>query len=126
MYACFSCSLLCLLYFILLFDFFFFKQKTAYEMRISDWSSDVCSSDLRRPLNSNGLGLTSNDTSHSLSNQLFRTTCTSCRQCIPRYSRNWQRPDWTCCSDRSSTHPRPGTRLNFAAVVSRTALPIPR
>src|SRR3546814_3800601 len=33
-------SFLCLLY------FFFFKQKTAYEMRISDWSSDVCSSDL--------------------------------------------------------------------------------
>src|SRR3546814_18881036 len=31
--------------------FFFFKQKTAYEMRISDWSSDVCSSDLRhRPI----------------------------------------------------------------------------
>src|SRR3546814_7876218 len=29
-----------------LFLFFFFKQKTAYEMRISDWSSDVCSSDL--------------------------------------------------------------------------------
>src|SRR3546814_3870830 len=27
-------------------SFFFFKQKTAYEMRISDWSSDVCSSDL--------------------------------------------------------------------------------
>src|SRR3546814_10015140 len=33
------CSLLC-------FFCFFFKQKTAYEMRISDWSSDVCSSDL--------------------------------------------------------------------------------
>src|SRR3546814_13192335 len=35
--------------------FFFFKQKTAYELRISDWSSDVCSSDLRgrvtKPLN---------------------------------------------------------------------------
>src|SRR3546814_1419985 len=30
--------------------FFFFKQKTAYEMRISDWSSDVCSSDLIRRL----------------------------------------------------------------------------
>src|SRR3546814_3477313 len=29
--------------------FFFFKQKTAYEMRISDWSSDVCSSDLGLP-----------------------------------------------------------------------------
>src|SRR3546814_7882238 len=31
---------------LLLSVFFFFKQKTAYEMRISDWSSDVCSSDL--------------------------------------------------------------------------------
>src|SRR3546814_952233 len=29
-----------------IFSVFFFKQKTAYEMRISDWSSDVCSSDL--------------------------------------------------------------------------------
>src|SRR3546814_3290444 len=33
-------------FYILFFVFFFFKQKTAYEMRISDWSSDVCSSDL--------------------------------------------------------------------------------
>src|SRR3546814_10332072 len=33
------------------FFFFFFKQKTAYEMRISDWSSDVCSSDLIGGLN---------------------------------------------------------------------------
>src|SRR3546814_1371619 len=32
--------------FLLFFFIFFFKQKTAYEMRISDWSSDVCSSDL--------------------------------------------------------------------------------
>src|SRR3546814_9304364 len=31
---------------VFVFCFFFFKQKTAYEMRISDWSSDVCSSDL--------------------------------------------------------------------------------
>src|SRR3546814_8209602 len=31
---------------MLLFFLFFFKQKTAYELRISDWSSDVCSSDL--------------------------------------------------------------------------------
>src|SRR3546814_10651628 len=30
----------------MLFDVFFFKQKTAYDLRISDWSSDVCSSDL--------------------------------------------------------------------------------
>src|SRR3546814_10662558 len=34
------------LYVTLIFLFFFFKQKTAYDMRISDWSSDVCSSDL--------------------------------------------------------------------------------
>src|SRR3546814_7105552 len=33
-------------YLLILYFFFFFKQKTAYEMRISDWSSDVCSSDL--------------------------------------------------------------------------------
>src|SRR3546814_14192118 len=38
MSSCYSCVL-----------FFFFKQKTAYEMRISDWSSDVCSSDLDLP-----------------------------------------------------------------------------
>src|SRR3546814_3699295 len=34
----------------IIYCFFFFKQKTAYEMRISDWSSDVCSSDLDFPL----------------------------------------------------------------------------
>src|SRR3546814_9947268 len=34
-------------FFFLFWFFFFFKQKTAYEMRISDWSSDVCSSDLK-------------------------------------------------------------------------------
>src|SRR3546814_6529435 len=33
-------------YMVVFCSFFFFKQKTAYEMRISDWSSDVCSSDL--------------------------------------------------------------------------------
>src|SRR3546814_5026575 len=36
MFVCCGCFIVC----------FFFKQKTAYEMRISDWSSDVCSSDL--------------------------------------------------------------------------------
>src|SRR3546814_4568106 len=42
-----SCYLsFCFVYFVSCFFFFFFKQKTAYEMRISDWSSDVCSSDL--------------------------------------------------------------------------------
>src|SRR3546814_1106759 len=40
MFVCYVRVVVCLFY------FFFFKQKTAYEMRISDWSSDVCSSDL--------------------------------------------------------------------------------
>src|SRR3546814_2805862 len=42
-------SMLIILYGVFLF--FFFKQKTAYEMRISDWSSDVCSSDLVASMN---------------------------------------------------------------------------
>src|SRR3546814_2216561 len=41
----------------LCFFFFFVKQKTAYEMRISDWSSDVCSSDLRRAFKSDLVAL---------------------------------------------------------------------
>src|SRR3546814_70066 len=41
-----SCVVLMLYYLLFFVVFFFFKQKTAYEMRISDWSSDVCSSDL--------------------------------------------------------------------------------
>src|SRR3546814_9747816 len=36
--------------------FFFFKQKTAYEVRISDWSSDVCSSDLLTATGGQGVG----------------------------------------------------------------------
>src|SRR3546814_7435155 len=44
----------CVVFYLYLLDksffcFCFFKQKTAYEMRISDWSSDVCSSDLQHP-----------------------------------------------------------------------------
>src|SRR3546814_1892819 len=52
-FTCIVRSLFFLLYLFFLYlitslfiMFFFFKQKTAYEMRISDWSSDVCSSDL--------------------------------------------------------------------------------
>src|SRR3546814_6860792 len=41
-------STVCFLLMFFVLFFFFFKQKTAYEMRISDWSSDVCSSDLRK------------------------------------------------------------------------------
>src|SRR3546814_9481839 len=47
-FYCVLCILFFFIYFLFTFVFFvfFFKQKTAYEMRISDWSSDVCSSDL--------------------------------------------------------------------------------
>src|SRR3546814_5075008 len=48
MFFDFSSSVFILCLYGYLFVFFFFKQKTAYEMRISDWSSDVCSSDLFR------------------------------------------------------------------------------
>src|SRR3546814_6480061 len=78
--------------------FFFFKQKTAYEMRISDWSSDVCSSDLSRycfPLHGSGfllanllatalLTLTGRNTSilsKGIINQVERHCC-----CVPQYS----------------------------------------
>src|SRR3546814_14103921 len=44
--------------FFLFVVFFFFNQKTAYELRISDWSSDVCSSDLlRRCHRADGFGI---------------------------------------------------------------------
>src|SRR3546814_1302965 len=44
LYIFFACFLF--VFYMCCCSFFFFKQKTAYEMRISDWSSDVCSSDL--------------------------------------------------------------------------------
>src|SRR3546814_7031658 len=51
MYGCCCCLCSgCCCCFLRCCPFFFFKQKTAYEMRISDWSSDVCSSDLGDPV----------------------------------------------------------------------------
>src|SRR3546814_1916107 len=46
MYSLLFCPIFSIHYVFFFLFFFFFKQKTAYEMRISDWSSDVCSSDL--------------------------------------------------------------------------------
>src|SRR3546814_7780342 len=56
MFSGVCCCTICLLAF-----FFFFKQKTAYEMRISDWSSDVCSSDLHQPSDSEVTGTDGTD-----------------------------------------------------------------
>src|SRR3546814_2868073 len=51
--------------------FFFFKQKTAYEMRISDWSSDVCSSDLSLSISACERLLTSSDVQAKWTNSLI-------------------------------------------------------
>src|SRR3546814_19443050 len=58
---------------IFVFFFFFFKQKTAYELRISDWSSDVCSSDLddlRNVRNADGRPRQPRDGNSTLVNRL--------------------------------------------------------
>src|SRR3546814_10002286 len=47
-FICLCAGFVCVTLDVFFFFVFFFKQKTAYEMRISDWSSDVCSSDLVR------------------------------------------------------------------------------
>src|SRR3546814_1448024 len=59
---------------------FFFKQKTAYEMRISDWSSDVCSSDLLYPHQTMGEIRNCPNGTAECNNQL----CPSLRQCSLR------------------------------------------
>src|SRR3546814_8721700 len=56
---------------------FFFKQKTAYEMRISDWSSDVCSSDLRFTIGvGEMLGFLGQGTLLLIPKRLFGRECT--------------------------------------------------
>src|SRR3546814_2387731 len=72
---------------------FFFKQKTAYEMRISDWSSDVCSSDLRpadgclglsagRLLGRSGRGLKSRPVFHLLGDEVVHQVAVHFLDCI--------------------------------------------
>src|SRR3546814_10336173 len=53
--------------------FFFFKQKTAYEMRISDWSSDVCSSDLTEKATA-ARGKRAPEKARSRNRQLYKAT----------------------------------------------------
>src|SRR3546814_1669746 len=76
---CYLSSVTSLLYHLfLLFDcvcyFFFFKQKTAYEMRISDWSSDVCSSDL------NGQARQTGKRAHAVPPRQSRATASGSRR----------------------------------------------
>src|SRR3546814_6840796 len=60
-------------------SFFFFKQKTAYEMRISDWSSDVCSSDLYESPSSTPSTCRDRGTSHDVSSAIESTDRTNPR-----------------------------------------------
>src|SRR3546814_4466740 len=83
---------LCIFRFLILsffFSFFFFKQKTAYEMRISDWSSDVCSSDLHKRLFSSASSLTS-EPPDFLRNERH---CRLWRAAPPRRGRSSSHPD---------------------------------
>src|SRR3546814_8231008 len=54
-----------------MYFFFFFKQKTAYEMRISDWSSDVCSSDLVPPIAISSTPTNAGNSPASVSQRIF-------------------------------------------------------
>src|SRR3546814_5726065 len=58
-------------------NFFFFKQKTAYDMRISDWSSDVCSSDLEATL-----AVLSVETASFALGQLNHFRCNNAQTCF--------------------------------------------
>src|SRR3546814_8528702 len=78
------CRLIIDLYVVL---FFFFKQKTAYEMRISDWSSDVCSSDLVAPTSSpsahaSGLRVRGATDLPDATAKLIRQLRRRCDQCV--------------------------------------------
>src|SRR3546814_10676563 len=84
-------SLCCVIHLYVCF-FFFFKQKTAYEMRISDWSSDVCSSDLGRG---------------------SRPGCASARR-RHRSSAGWRRPPAAALSRRAGRG-RPRARRGSAS-----------
>src|SRR3546814_2618820 len=72
--------------------FFFFKQKTAYEMRISDWSSDVCSSDLPNTRNGCRFG-----------RRRRITRFTVCQ----RRNRGNSADDWPCLVQRSAASGEP-------------------
>src|SRR3546814_4761915 len=72
-----------LLFLLCVILFFFFKQKTAYEMRISDWSSDVCSSDLLKLFWSDNAA-----TSRSLRSGSVRISEISCHRRGTQHRRN--------------------------------------
>src|SRR3546814_7652802 len=95
--VCYCCDVcLCL--------FFFFKQKTAYEMRISDWSSDVCSSDLAQAAASNGPLSTTTTSSSPFGTSEKKCGCSTIfpANCSTRYRSEERRVGKECVSTCSS------------------------
>src|SRR3546814_3866679 len=82
-----------------MFMFLFFKQKTAYEMRVSDWSSDVCSSDLN--LRPRSRGSSSADRSSGISRKL------SCPYAIERHYASSIHEYSTQCDATCNARPAP-------------------
>src|SRR3546814_2920376 len=78
--------------------FFFFKQKTAYEMRISDWSSDVCSSDLDRSTAYRSAYGATREFAALVGGKQEHCTRYSERRIVLRQD---ERSGWKCCSARS-------------------------
>src|SRR3546814_4273868 len=84
--------------------FFFFKQKTAYEVRISDWSSDVCASDLPWVLRAGLLLLPPNTRNGCRFGRRRRITrFTVCQ----RRNRGNSADDWPCLVQRSAASGEP-------------------
>src|SRR3546814_18248048 len=106
--------------------FFFFKQKTAYEMRISDWSSDVCSSDLQKAFRWTSTLKVCRTIFKSFANDQFETYSRSAlrrsRKCcssnvLPRYPRSEERRVGkecvsTCRSRWSPYHSKKKLKIN--------------
>src|SRR3546814_3145937 len=102
-YVCFWYVVLSYVYFYLCFLFFFFKQKTAYEMRISDWSSDVCSSDLTDTIRFPAGETMYPKGKHTRNRAIrYRTpacqTCQIKQQCTPGYRSEERRVGKECVS----------------------------
>src|SRR3546814_2926971 len=90
--------------------FFFFKQKTAYEMRISDWSSDVCSSDLFAARTDEGGPGTCLTAQYASRNRLQKSRRRkSRRKCSRRGKNRWKeasRTRATCAGRFPKSRPR--------------------
>src|SRR3546814_8699992 len=83
--------------------FFFFKQKTAYELRISDWSSDVCSSDLLEK---------STNTKHGIPTDASSGFVVDARMLFVLFSRKWKGS--TCFCRISRIQPLEWKQANHA------------